>query len=184
MPIALPKRIPISFLHSYTFFPSLFSAPFLRHTKFHPWLPKAIPTSRTLFFQAVQLCWPIFTFTFLLYIAPQHTSSKLFSPHAQLSLRTAHALCPLCFVPILRFFSKQPRAIINRPGSKMHNILFLEENFYSSLSHIYGKRECFSCCKRKLRAAPTDVPSSDQALRHNLRNSFNYLHYIRSVHRI
>ena len=133
MPIALPKRIPISFLHSLHLFPSLFSAPFLRHTKFHPRLPKAIPTSRTLFSGCSALPAHFSHLPFYSTLPPTHFIKTL--PHT-LNFYVPHT-CPL---PIM-----------------LRSDYFLRKNFYSSCLTYTARGSVFPCCKRKLRA-PTDVP--------------------------
>lgn len=117
MPIALPKRILFSslFFTLYTFFP-VFSPPHeisSPATESHPDLPDSL-------FRLFSSAGPFFTFTFLLYIAP-NTLHQNSSPHAQL-LRTAYvslAHYASFRSSLLSIVSKkQPRAIINRPGSK------------------------------------------------------------------
>ena len=183
MPIALPKRILFSslFFTLYTFFP-VFSPPHeisSPATESHPDLPDSL-------FRLFSSAGPFFTFTFLLYIAP-NTLHQNSSPHAQL-LRTAYvslAHYASFRSSLLSIVSKkQPRAIINRPGSKMHNILFPEEKiFIRPVSHIRQEGVFFPAAKGNYGHRLMFL-SSDQALRHNLRNSFRPPHYIRSVHRI
>ena len=154
MPIALPKKNTLLFFFTlYTFFPVSSPHLFSATRNFIPGYRKPSRPPGLSFSGCSALPAHFSHLPFYSTLPPTHFIKTL-PPHAQL-LRTA-------YVSLTHYASfrssllsivskKQPRAIINRPGSKKCTIYyFLRKNFLFVLSHIYGKRECFSLLQKEI----------------------------------